>query len=355
MPDFMELMSEFAGKLRAGPLPLPIATQILSDRCLPEGVAGAEIEKDQAYFTVQINELYLAEGRSWWATFDPMVLVIVDFVYGSKKISIPKFIGPNLIDQKIGKTPHGFLLNDIAVAGPHPFRGGRLGISVILYKVKKQDYATGMLKFIEGVSSAIGIPADIGTLQKVGGTILQGAEMLMGLGDSEPVAGHRIEIDGASITGLTSSFSALIADQNVQTSSLRVKDGRLWVDAAGGPAKCDGSDYVLYSVLGTKSRGDERTLPFYSLREQSLNAALSADEAGLKRAKAILLSLYQQMVVSPDLTSDEADALFDAYEKDLLAKYERGKRIKAMGKPDAVPTPRGDELRFANALARLAL
>lgn len=355
MAEFMELMSDFVGKMRAGPLPLPVATQILPERCLPEGVAGAEIAKDEAYFTVQINELYLAGGRNWWVTFDPMVLVIVDFVYGSKKISIPKFIGPNLIDQKIGKVPHGFVLNDIAVAGPHPFRGGRLGISVILYKVKKQDYATGILKFIEGVSSAVGMPADIGTLEKVGGTILQGAEMLMGLGDSVPVAGHRIEIDGALITGLTSSFSALIADKNIDASSLRVKDGRLWVDAAGGPAKYDGSDYVLYSLLGTKSRGDERTLPFYSLREQSLNAALSADEAGLKRAKAILLSLYQQMVVSPDLTSEETDALFDTYEKDLMAKYDRGKRIKAMGKQQAGPTPRADELRLANALLRLGL
>jgi hypothetical protein len=353
--DFAERMSRFVSRLRSGPLPLPTVTQIPPRNCLPQGVAGREIEKDRSYFTVQINELYLAEGRSWWATFDPMVLVIVDFVYGRQTISIPKFIGPNLIDQKLGKVPHGFLINDIAVAGPHPFRGGRLGISVILYKVKKHDYATGLLKFVEEVSSSIGIPADMATLGKVGGAVLQGVETLLELGDTTPLAGHRIEIDGASINGLVSSFSALIAGQAVPPSSLRVEDGRLLVETAAGTDKFAQSDYVLYSLVGMTRRGDERTLPFYSLLEQSLNAALSAEEAGLKRAKAGLLTLYQQMVASPDLTSAETDALFDSYQKDMVAKYDRGRQIMAMSAGGVRPTLSSDEARLRDAASRLAL
>jgi hypothetical protein len=270
---------------------------------------------------------------------------------------VPKIVGPDLIQQKMGKLPHGFMLHDTLVAGPYPFRGGPVAISVILYKVKHHDYARGLLKFVEGVSSAIGVPADLGTLTKVGGAILDGFETLLDLGDTVPVAGHRIEIETATTRGFVSSYSALISEGGVDVSRLRVQDGRLQMLAPGGePQKYDAADYVLYSVAGSDRRGEDRTLPFYPMRDQALSAALAGDENSWKRAKATLLSLYQQMVLSADLTGEETDELLQKYRKDLEDCRRRSKEISAMPLGEA-PRPRDvrqDRLDKAMSVLELA-
>src|SRR5512134_1453623 len=164
MTDFLARMGGFVEKLRSSPMPLPTVSEIAHDRCLPSGVAGREIVKDNGYFTVWLNELFLAEGRNWWATYDPVAIVITEFGYGTGRVSVPIVVGPNLISAKNPGVPHGIVLRDTCVAGPYPFRGGNVAITVILYKVKHQDYARGLLRFVESLSSAIGTPADIGML-----------------------------------------------------------------------------------------------------------------------------------------------------------------------------------------------
>ena len=125
------------------------------------GCGRPEIVRDRAYFKLYINELFLAEGRNWWATYDPVVLVITEFVYDKGRISVPMIVGPNMIQQKMGSLPHGVVLHDTRVAGPYPFRGGPVAVTVILYKVKHHDYARSLLRFVESVSSAVGVPADL--------------------------------------------------------------------------------------------------------------------------------------------------------------------------------------------------
>lgn len=340
MPGFTDRMAGFLGKLRSGALPLPTVASIPPTQCMPAGVVGREIVRDRAYFKLYINELFLAEGRSWWATYDPVVLVITEFVYDKGRISVPMIVGPSMIQQKMGSLPHGVVLHDTRVAGPYPFRGGPVAVTVILYKVKHHDYARGLLRFVEGVSSAVGVPADLGTLTKVGGAILDGFETLLDLGDTVPVAGHRIEIETSTMRGFVSSFSALISEGGVDVSRLRVQDGRLQVVGPNGDAKkYDAVDYVLYSIVGSDRHGEERTLPFYAVYDQAMTAALTDDENSWKRAKSTLLSLYQQMVLSADLTGDETDELIQKYRNDLQKRREDSKRISAMPLGEA-PRPR---------------
>ena len=356
MTDFLARMGGFVEKLRSSPMPLPTVSEIAHDRCLPSGVAGREIVKDNGYFTVWLNELFLAEGRNWWATYDPVAIVITEFGYGTGRVSVPIVVGPNLISAKNPGVPHGIVLRDTCVAGPYPFRGGNVAITVILYKVKHQDYARGLLRFVESLSSAIGTPADIGMLAKVGGTVLDGLESLLNLGDTVPVAGHRIEIDTSTVSGFVSSYTALIAERDVDMSQLRVEERRLLLQQSDGEtARFEKADYVLYSVLGRERRGDESTLPFYHSFLQARNAAMVNNPDNWKRAKAMLLAIYEQMVLSPDLTLRQADALFDSYREDLLAIRKRAQAVHAMPLGQQPPRPDARETRMNNATSVLDL
>jgi hypothetical protein len=191
MPGFLERLDAFVGALGSGKLPLPQVVAIPPDQCPPPGSVGAEIRKEEAYFTVRINELFLAEARVAWANYDPMVLVTSSFVYGDKTFSVPAVVGPSLVAQPGQALPRGLLFNDTTAAGPYPYRGGPVTLSVVLYRVRHHDYARGLLRLLDGISKAIGPAADLGILSKVGGTMLDGLELLLGLGETEPVAGHR--------------------------------------------------------------------------------------------------------------------------------------------------------------------
>jgi len=332
----VDRVAEFTAWLRSGRFPLPTIAALDASRCSPEGIAGREIERDRAYFSVEVKELFLADGRRWWVEYSPAVLIIVEFIYGNQKISLPTLVGPNTIRQKNGQSPQGVVLENTLVAGPYPFRGGRVAITAMLYRVQHHNYARSLLNFSESVSSAIGVPADVGTLLKIGGTVLDGLQTLLRLGDAEPIAAHRIEFERGALQGFRSSFCALIAGAT-DPKLLRVEDGgRLKIDLEDGQTnRFDRADYVLYSVNGRDRRGETSTLPFATLQDQARSAALSGEDTGWTRAKATLLTVYQQMVVSPDLTTEEADEIMESFKAELL-KLKRQREDLAVLSPEDI-------------------
>jgi hypothetical protein len=332
MSELSEKLLGWVRTLRSGPVSIPTVGVIPFEHCQPPGSAGREIEKNKAYFSVWINELFLAEGRSWWATYDPMALVITEFLYGHEMIAVPIVIGPSMIRQKIGELPHGFLLTDTKAVGPYPFKGGTLATTVILYRVKRHDYVQGLLKFVEGVSSAIGAPTEMANFAKVGSALLEGVNALLNLKETEPVAGQRIEIDSTTLEGLTSSFSILASDSKLDISKMSVENRRLKTGVSGQAKTIVGEDYVLYSIVRSDRRGDEDRLPYFDLRRQAIGDALSGDEDRWQRAKSTLVTLYEQMSLSPDLTEVECESLFMHYRQELIDKRETAKKTRAMSK-----------------------
>lgn len=337
-----EQVAEWVRALRSSRWPAPSVGSIANDHCVPDGLAGIEIEKNKAYFTVWINELFLENGRNWYATYDPMVVVITEFLYGNKRVGIPSVIGPSMIRQKMGHLPHGFLVNDTRAAGPYPFVGGSIAITTILYRVKHQDYISKFLKFIESVSSAIAVPTDFAAYTKIGAALLDGINTLIHLQETEPVAGHHSELDTTGIKGLRSGYTAVIAKPDIPFDELWVQDGRLKSGGPEGPAFRAG-DYALYSIMGTEARGNEDELPWSQLRDQAFNDALSGDEYRWRQAKATMLTLYNQMDQSPDLTKTEAERLFKGYREELVRKREVAKETRAMG-------TRGEDLASSERL-----
>ena len=299
MKGMLDRLQDFAGWLANGKIPLPDVVAIPPAQCLPAGSAGADIGKDRDYFMVTINELFLSNARRGWATYDPMVLVTTSFLYGDKRISVPSVVGPGLLAQAGQSLPQGLVLQDTTVAGPYPYRGGPVAIALAFYRLRNQDYAKGLLDLVEGVASAVGPAADMGILAKVGGPLLDGLNKLLGMGETEPIAGHRIELSPVKPGGFRTCFSALIdGDEDLSVPRLRVDSGRL-LTAAGGaaPKRYGDSDYVLYSVSASDRRDDEATLPVYALYRRALQDAARGGEDAWKSAKATFAELWQQMIL----------------------------------------------------------
>ncbi len=356
MSEFFDSVRALATQLYSAPTVRPTVGRIPDAQCIPTDEVGHEVLPDKSYFTVVLNELYLAIGRQLWATYDPMVLVTVEYLYNRTNVAIPVVIGPGTIRRPDGsQIPHGIVINDIPVVGPHPYRGGKVTITLLLYRIKHTDYARGFLKFAENISKATGVPADIDTLQKVGSALLEGVDELLKMRDNEPIAGHMFSIDDSTRRGFRTGYAVLMTGGAVDLSKLRVREGRLETSSGEDYLPYRQGDYVLYSVSERPRRGEIKSLSFYSMYEQSVQAALANDDESWKRAKASLLSLYGQMVSSADLIPAEVESLADAFTAEVLAARERGKAIGALSTAASRPETQRRERMIQKMNSRVGL
>jgi len=331
MPDLFTQISSFVQTLAAGPVLQPSSVVIAPSRCTPDGTAGAPVPKDKCYLTLTVNELFLSNARRWFTEYQPMVVFVTSFLQGNTAVTVPAVVGPSLLARPGQQLPQGLILNDIEVAGPTPYRGGTLTIGVLLYRVKHTDYARALLQVVEGVSKAIGPTANLGMLTKVGGTLLDGMESVLRLGDTEPVMGQRFTLSPVGPGGMKTFYAALIGpDSSIPPEELSVDNGRLRARNGAGVIPFTAADYILYSLSAPSRRTDESTLPFYPMFERAKKDAYRGGDDNWKAAKATFAEVWQKMMVSPDLTPEQAEELYEEWKTVLLAEKRRGESDKLL-------------------------
>src|SRR5262249_9555724 len=157
------------------------------------------------YFGLTVNEIGLARGREWWSSYDPLVYVCLDFAYGRQRISVPALIGPSALRGMLPANdmgmPHGFVVRDLRVVGPQVFRGGPVDLTIILYKIRRDDYAKELLGLAESIASAIGVPAEVASAFRIGSAVVDAMEAVLKIGSIEPIVGHRIGLNPSPIKG----------------------------------------------------------------------------------------------------------------------------------------------------------
>jgi hypothetical protein len=327
---FDQLVSAFQ-QLRARQPALPMAARIPDTQCSPATAAGYPIRREEMYFTVRVHELFLARSAEWWKIYDPLALVTAEFDYGTDRISVPSIIGPDLIKRIAGPAKHGVILNEIRVVGPYPYRGGELDLSVSLYAVERQDYATGLLHVVDRVATAVGDSGDMAVMSKVGGAVVESVETLLGLQQTVFLTGHRFSTGSHPVDGFRAGYFALFSPPAPSLSKLKVQDHRLMTANLNGEwSGYTQSDYVLYSVMGSDSRGDKSNLPFYRMLRQAERAALGGGTKSWQRAKATLQTWFEQMLESPDFTQTEAWRLLDFHLKRLEELRENASKLRTM-------------------------
>jgi hypothetical protein len=334
MADFFEQVESIWAHIKGHSEPLPAVAVMAPEKCWPEQSAGALIKRDEAYFTLRVNEMHLGANHQWYKVYDPFVLVVTEFTHGNQRVTVPRVVGPNLIrKQSAGQNPkYGSIVLDSRVAGPFPYRGGDVDVSVGFYQVERADHARTLLNMIERLSDAVGGSLQLGMVARTAATLLEGVEGLLGLKGTAMLTGHRLSLATSPLDPLTTGFCAIIAPPVQQdTSEFTVHERRLHIrnDAAFGDVPYRASDYALLGITSSASRDDEFLAQFVDMKNDALNALWDGAD-GTERAKANLITAYQQMRKSPDIIACEASALFDRWLGDLEGELARVAQVQTM-------------------------
>lgn len=322
MRDFIAGIEQFLSRIPGSKSPAAILERIPDSQCTPAESSGKVIDRD-SYFALRVNQLVLAEDVEWYVKYDPMVVVIFSFNYGAQRLMVPCVIGPDFIRNQFKTAPprYGTILTDICVAGPHPYRGGGIDLSLCFYKVRRVNYAESLLKVAEGLSQSL-LAGQFGTWIGAGGTLLDALSGLLGLDETVYIAGYRTSL-GHHIYPLTSAYFCLTTPSaGLQLPSCLVQNGRLFQDSgAGAITPYQGSDFVLLSVEGYKRRDDTDRFPFFASKKEALSALFNKDD-GYQRAKGGLGSAYEQLRKSADFTEGDIACTF----KEWMADFQKLKR-----------------------------
>jgi hypothetical protein len=355
------VLGRFGGALEgllAGHTPGPVIGFLPDDHCTPSGVAGQTIGKDRMYFEFRAHQLFLANNRLLWTTHDPVAVVAAGFIYNGEAITVPRIVGPNLIATvggpagAIGEAIHGTVLEDTLVAGPYPYRGGDVDVTVRLYAVERDNKARTLLRTAERLTGAIAGPGGISTFEKTTEAVLSAIESVFGLMPMRYLAGARLAARKGTLP-FRSGYVAVVVPPSAPINTFRVNSDRLCHDAGQGPRPWDGSDFVLLGIHGMESRGDESRLPFYRLRDRAIRAVADGEESW-QRAKGYLITAYQEMSVSPDVTQAEAGRLFDEWIETMTSERGRINAVRNLGPAQPKPWARAtDADALDHAFARI--
>ena len=81
MAAVVETLHGLWNAVRKGEARIPQRVEIPAERTDGAGDLGQDFKPDTHYFQVRVNQLYLSYARKWFATYDPLVVVISEFTY----------------------------------------------------------------------------------------------------------------------------------------------------------------------------------------------------------------------------------------------------------------------------------
>jgi hypothetical protein len=325
----------------------------LAPNCVDDlGKLGAAFTKDNCYFQVRVNEMFLASEREWLRTYYPMALFGSEFIYDSKETEIPFVVGPTTLIPQTEHATGDVLFRNTRVAGLHPYRGGRLCFSLILYRLTKQNIARQILGMVENLAGAVDFSASVGAYTKLAGALLDGVETLAGMQNTTPVLGHRIELDPDAGDLLQPGYFALVdmPENELRRYELRVRGNRL----VHGPTFAEAepfraADFVLYSLSSTDARTDVDALHFQDLWQRVRREAAVPKDESYQSAKSNMLSLYQTMLLSSDLLPAHARKLAREYAQEMRRIFDGAVEMAPLGHgspADALEAIRDESLKI---------
>lgn len=292
----------------------PAALVRIPDKQVSESAAAAQPPQDAvlnpaaSYFTVTANNMALDYDRVGTRVFDPMLLVLTDYLYDGKVVSLPFVVSPKMLPAATDGVPRRMTYANTCVAGPHPYYG-RLGVAVILYRVEREDYARRLLEAAQRTCAAFDVTGSVSAYLKMADAVLDGVDAVLGHAQTEPVLGFRAEFPDRADAG---TFAVL--PEPLPAAELWLSDGVLSRGAPSAHTPLAGITHVTYTVRAVPPV-DLQTMPWFKLLWGRIVqwADIPNDEAK-SVAQTYLGALYEELLTSPDIARGTVDAIYAEWE-----------------------------------------
>lgn len=266
------------------------------------------IKPAAAYFTVTIHNMALDYARVGTRVFDPMLLTLTDYLYDGNVISLPFVVSPKMIPAASDGLPQGMNFVNTRVAGPRPYYG-RLGVTVVLYRVEREDYARRLLEAAHRTCAAFDVTGSVSAYLKMADAVLDGVDVVLGHAKTEPLLGFRTEFPDHVTAG---TFTVLPA--SLPAEELWLADGVLSRGAQAALTPVTGTSHVTYSVRPVPPM-DLQTMPWFKLLwAQIVQWANIPNDEAKSIAQTYLGALYEELLTSPDIARDTVDAIYAEWE-----------------------------------------
>jgi len=286
--------------------------------------------KDQHYFQVMINEMYLTEQRRGLVNVDPLVYTVCEFSYKKKTQIVPFLVGPSMLKEKgvPDQYSQGIIIRNTSVSGLHPYRGEGLTLAIVLLEAR-QNALRPLLSVIERISGALNFSPALAPYMSVAGVLMEGFEAFFNAGGVEPLVGLRDSYGPNYNIPFQPGYYALIDAPGIDEGKLWVKKNQLMIgDSLKSAGPFRQADFVLYSFIGPEEnkRDDLDKLPFSETWDKVRDEAASpVDDPDYKNALVQMGALYRYLVSSPDLTEDHADELAENWFARMDAIHKKAK------------------------------
>jgi hypothetical protein len=355
MATLKEWWEGFWGTVKSSPTILPARYAIPAEHTGKP--AQERFKRDQHYFTVTVNRIFLKYSREFWTTYAPMALAVSEFSYDGNDTVVPFVVGPQMLEKNKIDLPAGFVFADTKVAGINAYKGDGLKLTVILYRVKRTDLAGKLLKVVENLASVLDFSQALSSYLKIAHVLVDTVGEVIGSDkDNQPIIGLRKEFSESD--DFKPGYFALIESGKtpVPQDQLWVRDNELVFGKDRDSAQdFSGANFVLYSINQTTWRDDYDQFPFYTQWRTALAESFTSDPEKWKSACANWTTLYQMMALSPDLLPGQADQLADRCYAQMNEKHERVKSAAGrMGPATAAVVP-GQDKDLSALSARLDL
>jgi hypothetical protein len=311
------LQSAFAD-LRRTPARVPTWTRVARPGA---AATDGQLQSRQHYFEVRIDRAYLAYEREWFSRYAPVVLAAAEFSYDGAPLFAPTVVGPTSLKRLGGEVPVGATIANTRIAGPQPYSGEGLGVSLVLYRMELENIAQPFLDALEGAAAALDIAAGIVPYAKIAGVVLGGVSALVG--GEKPLLARSDDF-----MPVQPGVFALIDAAAVDADSLEVHDGELY--QGGEPFRT--ADYVLYSIRTVPQ--DEIDIARLALFRQWQAVLKESAKSGTKdvweSTKVNFSTLIGMLYTSPDLTRDHAAQLKSEWQDTIVARHKDAEQLATL-------------------------
>jgi hypothetical protein len=298
-----------------------IYERLSRDRIVDPGPEARVFKEGEAYFSITLPRMFLADVRRLWQGFAPLALAVVGFQHDGKDLSVPIFAGKKVLSS-IDQFIDGQLvdLRNTTLLGPVPYTGGGLDLFLGLFRTPTKDVASDMFNVLKDIAGSLDVPGLSGYLSAAK-VISEALSKVLGLS-----ALFKLRL------GVRDEFHYPVKEEwlayvNCSKDAMKKLGGGLWIrdgDLVAGHTSESAKaiteyDHCLARIEYLAERHDYTTLPFHQ-RWNQVQAFVW--EGQPEKAKWAFVELAQLVAQSPDLTRRHRMSLVSVYRANFETELE---------------------------------